>query len=457
MKTAIYVRLSEDRDGTKGGVARQEEDCRKLAKARGWDVFDVYSDDDVSATNARQRPEWERLLRDLEAGNFEAVIAYTSSRMYRRMADLLRFIEVVKVRGTTIDTVASGGLDLTTADGRMMAGILASIDQGEAERISERIRRKEAQRAEEGKPHGGGKRPFGYDWPRDSSGNVIPGGAYLIQEGEARVIKRATEHILRGGSLTSFVAMINDEGIVTSQGRRWTASNFSLVLKSPVIVGIREHHGVRTQGTWEPIISVEDQEMMIRVLASNRPQNLGWSAPGRRAIYLLSGLAECGVCGARLYRDRASYKCKTSGGGRGCVSIKATDAELFVWQAAERLRRSPTGPGRARGTVEGSDRLRELTAEKVSLLERRDLITAQYATGDLDKRSYDVALQVIDAKVSKLDELARQVPADSGSKFRKFMGHDLPLEERREFLRDVAKSIVVNPWDGEERISIAWR
>ena len=46
---AIYVRISEDRAGAGLGVARQEQDCRELAARRGWDVHDVYVDNDTEA------------------------------------------------------------------------------------------------------------------------------------------------------------------------------------------------------------------------------------------------------------------------------------------------------------------------------------------------------------------------------------------------------------------------
>ena len=41
-KTAIYTRISNDREGGGLGVARQEVDCRALAERLGWDVVDVY-------------------------------------------------------------------------------------------------------------------------------------------------------------------------------------------------------------------------------------------------------------------------------------------------------------------------------------------------------------------------------------------------------------------------------
>jgi DNA invertase Pin-like site-specific DNA recombinase len=58
--------------------------------------------------------------------------------------------------------VASGNIDLSTGDGRMIAGILAQNDQGEVERLQERVGRARKQRTGRGLD-AGGSRPFGYE------------------------------------------------------------------------------------------------------------------------------------------------------------------------------------------------------------------------------------------------------------------------------------------------------
>ena len=46
---AIYARISSDVTGEGLGVARQLEDCRKLAESKGWTVGAEYVDNDISA------------------------------------------------------------------------------------------------------------------------------------------------------------------------------------------------------------------------------------------------------------------------------------------------------------------------------------------------------------------------------------------------------------------------
>ncbi|MBC7462720.1 MAG: recombinase family protein, partial [Actinobacteria bacterium] len=49
LRVAIYCRISDDREGSGLGVARQEEDCRALANKRDWSVEQVFVDNDISA------------------------------------------------------------------------------------------------------------------------------------------------------------------------------------------------------------------------------------------------------------------------------------------------------------------------------------------------------------------------------------------------------------------------
>jgi hypothetical protein len=79
---AIYARISSDAEGTGLGVARQLEDCRKLAADRGWPVGAEYVDNDVSAFSGKPRREYARMLADLASGDRDAVIVYNLDPLY---------------------------------------------------------------------------------------------------------------------------------------------------------------------------------------------------------------------------------------------------------------------------------------------------------------------------------------------------------------------------------------
>src|SRR5215471_13253749 len=117
---AIYARISHDTNGDGLGVERQEMLCRKLAKAKRWPVADVYVDNDRSAYTGKPRPEYKRMLDDIEHGRIDAVVCVDLDRLTRRPAELETFIVHADKYGVALANV-SGDLDLSTSEDRMRA------------------------------------------------------------------------------------------------------------------------------------------------------------------------------------------------------------------------------------------------------------------------------------------------------------------------------------------------
>ncbi|MGY4942832.1 recombinase family protein [Streptomyces nigrescens] len=161
-RAAIYVRISQDRGGAGLGIARQEEDCRALCARKGWDVIDVYPDNDVSAYSGAPRPKWQELLADINEGIVNAVVCWHVDRLTRSPRELEDVIDLADRHGLELATVI-GEIDLATPTGRMIARMLGAAARHEAEHKAERQQRQRRQAAEAGKVAGGGKRPFGYE------------------------------------------------------------------------------------------------------------------------------------------------------------------------------------------------------------------------------------------------------------------------------------------------------
>ncbi|WP_414056443.1 recombinase family protein [Prescottella equi] len=134
---AIYARISSDQTGEGLGVARQLEDCRKLAADRGWLVGDEYVDNDVSAFKSRRRPEYERMLVDLEAGDRDAVIVYNMDRLTRQPMQLEQFVSLCERAGVQQVATVTSDIDLGNDDGMFTARVLAAVAAKESARKSE--------------------------------------------------------------------------------------------------------------------------------------------------------------------------------------------------------------------------------------------------------------------------------------------------------------------------------
>ena len=308
-RAAIYLRISSDRAGEALGVARQEADCRALCEQRGWPVAGVYADNDTSAYSGKPRPAYLALLEDVKAGKVDAIVAWDPDRLHRRPIELEAFIPLVD--GVEIAMVMAGYYDLTTANGRMVARMLGATARHESEHKSERVRRKMLELAADGKPSGGGHRPFGFMADR-----VTPDPA------EAPIVRDGVDMIVSGRSLHAVTRAWNVRGARTVAGKFWTPPKVRRVLLSPRVAGLREHKGeVVGPAVWPALVERDRWEQCRAILTNPARQT-----SGPRTLWL-SGFLVCGRCGTKLAASKHNgYSC------RGCngISVKREPVEDLI-------------------------------------------------------------------------------------------------------------------------------
>ena len=87
-KVAIYCRLSEEDKNKQsvtddsGSIQNQKSMLLQYAMERGWELYNIYSDDDYAGAD-RRRPEFNRLLKDAEHHKFDIILCKTQSRFTR--------------------------------------------------------------------------------------------------------------------------------------------------------------------------------------------------------------------------------------------------------------------------------------------------------------------------------------------------------------------------------------
>jgi len=314
MRAAIYCRISRDNEGRELGVGRQHQDCRREVERRGWTVADLYVDNDLSAYSGKPRPEYRRMLNDVQAGTVGAIVAWHPDRLHRSVRELEDFIDVIAQTGATVATCTAGDYDLSTPDGRFTARILGSVARKESDDKSRRLRRKHLELAEAGHISGGGTRPFGYESDRRT-----------VNRSEAKLVREAAERVLAGESIRGIATDWNARGVQSVTGKPWSAHVLKRLLTSARIAGLREHRGaVAATADWPAIVDRQTWERVRAILLDPRRQkNAGRTA--RR--YLLTGFGTCGLCGAKLVarpRDdgRRCYVCASGPGFSGCGKIR---------------------------------------------------------------------------------------------------------------------------------------
>lgn len=300
-KTAIYVRISQDRKGEELGVQRQEKDCRALAERLGLTVQHVYADNDISAYNGKRRGDYEAMLDGMRDGTINHVIAWHTDRLHRNTRELLDYIDLSIARNIPTQTVMAGPLDLSTPNGRAAAITLGAWARAESEHKANRVRSWVKQRAENGHSHGG-RRPYG--WMPDRI-NLDPT--------EHAVITDITDRLLAGESLRSITIDLVDRAVPTVTSGTWSRQMIRKMLLSPRMVGLRTHKGVVVaKGNWEPALDESTWHAVAELLRD--PDRRTTTVTSRKN--LLAGIARCGECDEPIrtkYNARRHYRCAKCG------------------------------------------------------------------------------------------------------------------------------------------------
>ncbi|ORI11745.1 hypothetical protein BJD99_00980 [Rhodococcus sp. 1163] len=286
MRAAIYCRMSRDREGSGLGIARQLEDCEKLAAERGFEVVATFSDNDLSAYGNKYRPEYERMLAAIQRKDFDVIVAWHSDRITRHPSQLEQFITACELGGVMVHTVQAGQVDLDTPQGQMMARIAGAVARHEVDHARKRMKRAHEQAAMDGKWRAR-RRPFGY----------LQDGSALV-ETEADALRTAADDLLRGVSLRAIARDWNERGITTTGvAKGWNATGIRRLLSNPRYAGLQEYNGkVVGTGNWPTVIDVDTHHAVTGFLAD--PTRSNRASYERR--YQGSGVYRCGVCGAPM-------------------------------------------------------------------------------------------------------------------------------------------------------------
>jgi DNA invertase Pin-like site-specific DNA recombinase len=463
VRAAIYLRISQDRTGEELGVERQRKDCLDLVERRGWELHDIYVDNDTSATKARKRPAWEAMMAEVEAGRVKVVVGWTIDRTLRSGRDRLRMLESGKEHGITISLVRGSDMDLSTPSDRTMADILGAIALGEVEMKADRQRAAHAQAARQGR-RVGGRRPFGFEQDGTTK-----------RPAEAEAIVQAYSDYLDGVPLSAIARQWNAAGLRYGFERPdgtisdWNHSGVRGVLRNPRYAGFRRHQPkggpeVLYKAQWPALVSEQTYRAVVAQLDSTASE---FKPKGGRR--LLTKIARCGVCELTIHVGGNSkgappvYRCPT---GKH-VTRRAEPIEEFISTLmVARLQKEDV---QKQLLAAEEDRRDEGLGEKAEQL-RQDMDTI--ALERMQRKITPRQFAIMNAElIAELEDIERRMAANSGrSALRDFIAggvtrgrwDELGVDKQRVF---IAKAMDVRLFSGgkgvrnppPETIQVRWK
>lgn len=97
LKVALYCRLSEEdrnkqsESDDSNSIQNQKSMLLQYALEQGWEVYNIYSDDDYTGAD-RRRPAFNQLLKDAEKRKFNIILCKTQSRFTRELELVEKYI-----------------------------------------------------------------------------------------------------------------------------------------------------------------------------------------------------------------------------------------------------------------------------------------------------------------------------------------------------------------------------
>jgi site-specific DNA recombinase len=283
MRAAIYVRVSTDEQAKEGySLEAQQEKLEAFCFSQGWTIANIYREEGMTAKNTK-RPKLKQLLKDQH--QFDVVLVYKLDRLSRSVVDINELLQTFEQNSVSFKS-ATEPYDTTTAQGKLLINIFASLAQFEREQLAERVYMGMTKKATLGERNGG-KAPFGYE---------LIDGQLSVKDSEARIVREMFRMYLEGKGMRSIALYLQQFGVskdIRTIGR---------MIENPVYCG-KLRWG--NQSSMESIISEDlTHPPIIHLEDFERAQELrrGRKTEGKKATspFHFSGVLKCARCGSPL-------------------------------------------------------------------------------------------------------------------------------------------------------------
>ena len=229
---AIYTRQSVDKLDSLS-IESQIEQCKKFSSGD----IEIYQDKGFSGKNTN-RPAFQRLMEDVEAGKISKIYVYRLDRFSRSIADFGQVWKTLERCGVQFQSVTEQ-FDTSSPMGRAMLNIIMTFAQLERETTAERVKDNYRHRFSLG-AWPGGPAPLGFSLTKvqDSSGRKV---SALVKNEQASVIRDIfSAYAEDGATLGSVAKILNQRGIAAAKRKTWDNVALSRILHSPVYVRATE-------------------------------------------------------------------------------------------------------------------------------------------------------------------------------------------------------------------------
>ena len=334
LRTAVYCRLSKD-DGNvdeSQSIQSQKEILVNYVHEQNWQLYDIYIDDGYSGTNFN-RPDFQRLINDIELGRIHIVLTKDLSRFGRNYVQTGYYTEEYFPNKGVRFIALNDGFDTANENSNEFAPFKNIINEWYAKDISKKIRFTLDNKAKNGEPRNTVFPIFGYSYnekyervPDPETGPIVKMifEKYIEFGSSCKVAKYLTENKVKLPCYYNAIKYNYNKDYVLSRTEEeltyWRAHTIRSILENVQYTGtyitakskspnfknkkrdLKNKDCYVFEGRYEPLVDKETYEKVIRMLRS------GSASIVPLEVNIFKGVVRCGDCGAPLRYDRRTSK-----------------------------------------------------------------------------------------------------------------------------------------------------
>ncbi len=349
MKVVLYARVSSEKQDTDLSISAQLKALRNYASKNGYQVVREFVDEAESGRTS-DRPAFKEMLSLARRSNkpYERILVWKYSRFARNREDSIIHKSLLRKRGIQVISINEPVED--TPAGRMMEGIIESLDEFYSDNLGEDVTRGMRESAERGF-YLSARAPYGLRKVKVRDGNKER-TKLDIDTDKSAIAAGLFNDILMGKGLMQIVKDLNARGIPGPNGKGWSKTGLYKILTNEIYTGVfvwgrnskRGLPPVRAENACPPIVDRETFEKVQQLMKARAPVRAN---PKRvSSSFLLSGIAYCGYCGKAMVGKYAKsgkfayYVCGTlDKKGSGSCPAKYLKARWFESLVIEMIRR----------------------------------------------------------------------------------------------------------------------
>jgi DNA invertase Pin-like site-specific DNA recombinase len=315
---AIYARVSSDKQDVDLSISAQLRALREYAERNGYALVREFVDEAESGRTAA-RPAFREMisLAKTKTAPFNVILVWKLNRFARSRADSITYKTLLRNKGIDVISINEPVDDSPT--GRLLEGVIESIDEFYSANLGQDIRRGMRENASRGF-FNGSRPPYGFRKVQVRDGEKMRNKLEPEPEDSASVktVRRIFDLALKDLGCKEIAKTLNHDGCRTLKGERWGRTTVYKVLTNEAYTGTLVWAGrqgypaarsgeppVRIENAWQSIIDKDIFKLVQQKMASKRPEiSHPRTVP---SAYLLSGMLYCS-CGRAMIGH--SSKCR---------------------------------------------------------------------------------------------------------------------------------------------------